>query len=77
MLAGASWETTFIINSLSELRIRPAVEPDMSTAREIRHCENGLGPPAPDPASCPTDTSRVRDCSLWVSFPSCGDDGGE
>lgn len=61
------------MNSLSELRMRPAVEPDMSTAREIRHCVN-------DEAS-DLDPSPLAVCaacvSLFRSFSSCGEYGGE
>lgn len=52
------------MNSLSEARTRPAVEPDMSTAREIRHSLNGLG-------SDVDSASAVGISGLTGSF--CGD----
>lgn len=58
------------MNSLSELRTRPAVEPDISTAREIRHCVNDV-PSDLDPPS-------LAICTAWATlFSSCGEYGGE
>lgn len=70
MVSGVSWDTSFITNSLSELRMRPAVEPDMSTAREIRHCVN-------DEASDPGPSSLAVRASLFRSFSNRGEYGGD
>lgn len=52
--------------------MRPAVEPDMSTAREIRHCVNDKGSdPDPSLAVC------AARASLFRSLSSCGEYGGE
>lgn len=58
------------MNSLSELRTRPAVEPDMSTANEIRHCAND--------AASDLGTPSLAICAARASlFPMCGECGGE